>query len=151
MNLFKYKNIISYDIFINSFSYPNDSSFQAIVHFSHVFINILRTFFKTRNSDENIPEIFYSPMSNIDKQKLIYHEMESATNRGHIIMNMLFLIESFFNNTKKVKPPMIFYEGLRFLYICSIIARKEANHHNQSSQSITTTNHHSQSVLLCEE
>ncbi|SCO62955.1 conserved Plasmodium protein, unknown function [Plasmodium berghei] len=121
MDLLKYKNTISYDIFINSFSYPNDTSFQAIVHFSHVFINILRTFFKKRNSDENIPEILYSPMSNIEKQKLIYHEMESATNRGHIIMNMLFLIESFFNNTKKVKPPVIFYEGLRFLYIVRLI------------------------------
>ncbi|CAD2105612.1 conserved Plasmodium protein, unknown function [Plasmodium vinckei lentum] len=121
MDLLKYKNTISYDIFINSFAYPNDSSFQAIVHFSHVFINILRTFFKTRNSDENIPEIFYSPMPNIEKQKLIYHEMETANNRGHIIMNMLFLIESFFNNTKKVKPPTVFYEGLKFLYIIRLI------------------------------
>ncbi|SCN63541.1 conserved Plasmodium protein, unknown function [Plasmodium chabaudi chabaudi] len=121
MDLLKYKNTISYDIFINSFAYPNNSSFQAIVHFSHVFINILRTFFKTRNSDENIPEIFYSPMPNIEKQKLIYHEMEAANNRGHIIMNMLFLIESFFNNTKKVKPPTVFYEGLKFLYIIRLI------------------------------
>ncbi|CAD2114279.1 hypothetical protein YYG_00561 [Plasmodium vinckei petteri] len=121
MDLLKYKNTISYDIFINSFTYPNDSSFQAIVHFSHVFINILRTFFKTRNSDENIPEIFYSPMPNVEKQKLIYHEMETTNNRGHIIMNMLFLIESFFNNTKKVKPPTVFYEGLKFLYIIRLI------------------------------
>ncbi|VEV59307.1 conserved Plasmodium protein, unknown function [Plasmodium vinckei vinckei] len=121
MDLLKYKNTISYDIFINSFAYPNDTSFQAIVHFSYVFINILRTFFKTRNSDENIPEIFYSPIPNVEKQKLIYHEMEAGNNRGNIIMNMLFLIESFFNNTKKVKPPTIFYEGLKFLYIIRLI------------------------------
>ncbi|KEG03897.1 hypothetical protein YYE_00799 [Plasmodium vinckei vinckei] len=121
MDLLKYKNTISYDIFINSFAYPNDTSFQAIVHFSYVFINILRTFFKTRNSDENIPEIFYSPIPNVEKQKLIYHEMETGSNRGNIIMNMLFLIESFFNNTKKVKPPTIFYEGLKFLYIIRLI------------------------------
>ncbi|SBT50313.1 conserved Plasmodium protein, unknown function [Plasmodium ovale wallikeri] len=121
VGILKYKNFITYDVIINSFVFPNDSSFQAIVHFSHIFINTLMKLFKTRNSDENIPEIIFANLPHVEKQKLIYHEIESSKNRGEIIINMIFLIESFFNNTHKMKAPKEFNQGLRFLYIIRLL------------------------------
>ncbi|KJP88684.1 hypothetical protein AK88_01565 [Plasmodium fragile] len=115
------KNCITYDILINSFVFPNGSSFQAIVHLSYVFVNTLRDFFKTRNSDENIPEISFLSLPHVDKQQLLHHEIESAANRTDIIINVLFLLESFFNNTKKMKAPAEFNQGLRFLYIIRLL------------------------------
>ncbi|CRH02812.1 conserved Plasmodium protein, unknown function [Plasmodium relictum] len=117
----KNKNSITYDVIINSFVFPNDSSFHAIIHFSHIFIKCLKNFFKTRNSDENIPEISFANLLNIEKQQIIYQEIETSKNRNEIIINMLFLIESFFNNTKKIRVPKEFNQGLRFLYITRLI------------------------------
>ncbi|OTN63620.1 Uncharacterized protein PKNOH_S140276800 [Plasmodium knowlesi] len=121
MDILQNKNLLTYDILINSFVFPNGSSFQAIVHLSYVFINTLRDFFKTRNSDENIPEIAFLSLPHLDKQKLLHHEMESSTNRADIIVSVLFLLEAFFNNTKKMKPPAQFNQGLRFLYIIRLL------------------------------
>ncbi|CRG97022.1 conserved Plasmodium protein, unknown function [Plasmodium gallinaceum] len=117
----KNKNSITYDVIINSFVFPNDSSFHAIIHFSHIFIKCLKNFFKTRNSDENIPEISFANLLNIEKQQIIYQEIETNKNRNEIIINMFFLIESFFNNTKKIRVPKEFNQGLRFLYIIRLL------------------------------
>ncbi|EUR68124.1 hypothetical protein PFBG_04089 [Plasmodium falciparum 7G8] len=121
MDTLKNKNSITYDVIINSFVFPNDSSFQAIIHFSHIFINTLKNLFKTRNSDEDIPDITFENLLNVDKKRLIYHEIESNKNKRHIIMNMIFLIESFFNNTEKTRIPKEFDEGLRFLYVIRLL------------------------------
>ncbi|ETW30322.1 hypothetical protein PFFCH_02240 [Plasmodium falciparum FCH/4] len=75
MDTLKNKNSITYDVIINSFVFPNDSSFQAIIHFSHIFINTLKNLFKTRNSDEDIPDITFENLLNVDKKRLIYHNL----------------------------------------------------------------------------
>eukprot|EP00366_Plasmodium_knowlesi_P004974 XP_002262472.1 hypothetical protein, conserved in Plasmodium species [Plasmodium knowlesi strain H] len=95
MDILQNKNLLTYDILINSFVFPNGSSFQAIVHLSYVFINTLRDFFKTRNSDENIPEIAFLSLPHLDKQKLLHHEMESSTNRADIIVSVPIQIMKF--------------------------------------------------------
>ncbi|SOV17033.1 conserved Plasmodium protein, unknown function [Plasmodium sp. gorilla clade G2] len=131
MDNLKNKNSITYDVIINSFVFPNDSSFQAIIHFSHIFINTLKNVFKTRNSDEDIPDITFENLLNVDKKRLIYHEIESSKNKRDIIINMIFLIESFFNNTEKTRIPKEFDEGLRFLYVIRLL---EFFHHKKDHQ-----------------
>ncbi|VWU48259.1 conserved protein, unknown function, partial [Hepatocystis sp. ex Piliocolobus tephrosceles] len=114
-------NLFTYDFIINSYVFPNNSSFQAIVHFTYSFIKSLKKCFKTRKSDENVPNITYLNLPHVNKEKLIYKTVESSKNRNEIVINMMFLIESFFNNTQKIKPPIEFNEGLRFLYMIRLL------------------------------
>lgn len=115
-------NNYSYDVLINSFIFPNESSFHAIIHFSHFFIKSLNSMLCNYDSlNAGMPMILYTALPDVDKQQILFPEIESQKSKSEIIVNMMFLIDSFFNNVKKMRVHLEFNQGLRFLYIIRLL------------------------------